>query len=98
MSSQGANTTTIVTRYPFNSLSLRDSSDYTRLKKETVIYADPKQQTITNTSNPTDKSGLAYEKYGSEFRLTFLNGRFKCQTTCDGNAFSGNGVRSIPNI
>jgi len=96
MSSQGANTTSVV-GYTFNELSLRDSSDYTRLKKERVIYADPKQQTITNTSNPTDKTGLAYEKYGSEFRLTFLNGRFKC-ISCPANAFSGNGVRSISNI
>lgn len=94
MSSQGANTTSVV-GYAFDRDSLRDSSDYTRLKKETIIYADPKQQTITNTSNQTDKTGLAYEKYGSEFRLTFLNGRFKC-TICPGNAFSGNGVRSIP--
>jgi hypothetical protein len=92
MSSQGANTTSVV-GYAFDRDSVRDSSDYIRLKKERVIYADPKQQTITNTSNQTDKSGLAYEKYGSEFRLTFLNGRFKCRT-CPGNAFSGNGVRS----
>jgi hypothetical protein len=92
MSSQGANTIDVVD-YPFNNLSLRDSSDYTRLKKETVIYTDPKHQSITNGSNPTDKTGLAYEKYGSEFRLTFLNGRFKC-IYCPGNAFSGNGVRN----
>jgi hypothetical protein len=92
MSSQGANTTNL-DGYAFDKDSVRDSSDYTRLKKERVIYADPKQQTITNTSNPTDKTGLAYEKYGSEFRLTFLNGRFKC-ISCPGNAFSGNGVRS----
>jgi hypothetical protein len=107
MSSQGANTTVLsqspldpdisVPLYPFNPLSLRDSSDYTRLKKERVIYADPKQQTITDPKNPSDKTGLAYEKYGSEFRLTFLNGRFKC-TSCPANAFSGNGVRSISNI
>ncbi len=95
MSSQGANTTTIITRYPFNPLSLRDSSDYIRFKKETVIYSDPKHKTTTNGSNLTDKTGLAYEKYGSEFRLIFLNGRFKCKTTnCPANAFSGNGVRS----
>jgi hypothetical protein len=91
-SSQGANTTDVV-GYPFNPLSLRDSSDYTRLKKETVVYADPKHKTTTNGSNPTDKTGLAYEKYGSEFRLNFLNGRFKCRT-CSGNAFNSNGVRS----
>jgi hypothetical protein len=95
MSSQGANTTTIVTRYRFNQLSLRDSSDYTQMKKERIIYSDPKHKTTTNGSNPTDKSGLAYEKYGSEFRLNFLNGRFKCRTSdCNANAFSGNGVRS----
>jgi hypothetical protein len=91
-SSQGANTTNVV-GYAFNQLSLRDSSDYTRLKKERVIYADPKHKTTTNGSNPTDKTGLAYEKYGSEFRLNFLNGRFKC-ISCPSNAFSGNGVRS----
>jgi len=94
MSSQGANAT-ILDGYVFNSLSLRDSSDYIRFKKETVIYSDPKHRSTTNGSNPTDKTGLAYEKYGSEFRLTFLNGRFKCRTTnCPSNAFSGNGVRS----
>ena len=94
MSSQGANTTSVV-GYAFDRYSVRDSSDYTRLKKETVIYTDPDHQTTTNPNNPTDKTGLAYEKYGSEFRLTFLNGRFKCKTTdCPGNAFSGNGVRS----
>lgn len=92
MSSQGENTTNVV-GYAFNPLSLRDSSDYIRFKKETVIYSDPKHKTTTNGSNLTDKTGLAYEKYGSEFRLTFLNGRFKC-TSCPANAFSGNGVRS----
>ena len=96
MSSQSANTTTINYDYAFTQLSLRDSSDYTRMKKERSVYRDPDYRNTTNGSNSTDKTGLAYEKYGSEFRLTFLNGRFKCQTTCDGNAFSGNGVRSIP--
>jgi hypothetical protein len=93
MSSQGANTTDVV-GYTFNGLSVRDSSDYTRLKKERVVYADPKNQNTTDlVNNPSNKTGLSYEKYGSEFRLTFLNGRFKCRT-CPGNAFSGNGVRS----
>ena len=94
MSSQSANTTDVL-GYPFNPLSLRDSSDYTRLKKERVVYADPKNQTITDPNNITDKTGLSYEKYGGGFRLTFLNGRFKCKT-CSGNAFSGDGVRSGP--
>jgi hypothetical protein len=94
MSSQGANTTDVV-GYPFNNLSLRDSSDYTRLKKERLVYADPKHQNTTDSNNPSDKTGLAYEKYGSEFRLTFLNGRFKC-INCPANNFSGDGVRSGP--
>jgi hypothetical protein len=94
MSSQGANAT-LVDGYLFTQLSLRDSSDYTRLKKERVIYADPDNKTTTNVNNPSDKTGLTYEKYGSEFRLNFLNGRFKCRTNnCNGNVFSGNGVRS----
>lgn len=102
MSSQSANTADLslspfnpLNLYPFNPLSLRDSSDYTRMKKERVVYADPKNQTITDPNNPTNKNGLSYEKYGGGFRLNFLNGRFKC-TTCLGNGFSGNGVRSIP--
>jgi hypothetical protein len=95
MSSQGANTTVMNSYYTFTELSLRDSSDYTRMKKERIIYTDPKQQTTIDPNNPTDKTGLAYEKYGGGFRLSFLNGRFKC-ITCDGNAFSGDGVRSVP--
>jgi hypothetical protein len=92
MSSQGPNTTNVV-GYAFSPLSVRDSSDFTSMKKQRIAYADPKNQVTTNTANKTDKLGLSSEKYGSDFRLTFLNGRFKCRT-CNGNAFSGDGIRS----
>lgn len=92
MSSQGANATTF-SGYGYPTSALRDSSDYTAMKKQQIVYADPKNQTTTNTSNITDKSGLSSEKYGGDFRLTFLNGRFKC-TVCSGNAFYGGGIRS----
>jgi hypothetical protein len=92
MSSQGANAT-VFSEYGYPISTLRDSSDYTIMKKQRIVYADPKNQNTTNTNNTTDKFGLSYEKYGSEFRLTFLNGRFKC-INCTANAFSGNGLRS----
>lgn len=92
MSSQADNATTFA-GYGYPSSTLRDSSDYTAMKKQKIVYADPKNQNTTNTTNTTDKSGLSYEKYGGDFRLSFLNGRFKCNV-CSGNAFAGSGVRS----
>lgn len=82
MSSQGVNAST-VSGYPFNELSIRDSSDWIRYKKEARKYANYKTSSTDNKDTEP-----VWLKYGNQFRLTYSFGRFKC-TQCDGNAFSG---------
>ena len=80
-SSQGANATT-VSGYPFQRESIRDSSDWIRLKRESRIYNN------YNASSTDNKLNEPYwMKYGNDFRLSYSFGRFKCEP-CDGNAFS----------
>jgi hypothetical protein len=82
-SSQGANTTTITPGYAYDSDVVRDASDWTRqLKERRKYYSYSTNNTgNTNTHDP-------WFKYGNQFRLTYLFGKFKCGS-CNGNAFNG---------
>lgn len=77
-SSQGGNTTTITPGYAFDRDSIRDSADWTRYVKEQRVY---KAEKPLQTQDP-------WIPYGNAYRLTFLNGKFKCGP-CTGNAFGG---------
>lgn len=81
-SSQGANGDS-VSGYPFNSASLRDASDWIQSIKQSRIYQNYKS---TNTDNQDTEP--YWLKYGNNFRLTYSNGRFKCEPNCDGNVFA----------
>lgn len=87
-SSQGANVGTIPRGYTFTQAVLRDGSDWTTLLKQKTVFGGFK-----STLGVRDTASV-YDKFGNDFRLTFLNGRFKC-TTCYGNAFQENGVRLV---
>ena len=83
MSSQGVNAST-VSGYPFNELSIRDSSDWIRYKKEARKYNNYSQFSSDNKDTKP-----VWLKYGNQFRLTYSFGRLKCDNICSGNAFSG---------
>lgn len=87
-SSQGGNTgktsPSVPDGYDFSANSLRDASDYIRLKREARKYMNYK---TTSTDNKDTEP--VWLKYGNQFRLSYSFGRFKCDGTCDGNAFSG---------
>lgn len=82
-SAQGANSTTITPGYAYDSDVLRDASDWTRQLKETRAYS-------YNAGNPDNKNtgSEPWFKYGNQFRLTYLFGKFKCGS-CNGVAFNG---------
>ncbi len=65
--------------YDFSKVTIRDSSDWTRYVKESKVFKAPKP---LQTEDP-------WIPYGNAYRLTFLNGKFKCGS-CSGNAFGGN--------
>lgn len=58
---------------------IRDASDWTRFRKEGLVYNEYNSGTVV--SDP------AYLVRGNDFRLTYANGRFKC-TDCTGAAFT----------
>lgn len=76
-SSQGPNSDS-VSGYSFDTDSIRDSSDWTRYVKEQRVFKTGK---ALQTEDP-------WIPYGNAYRLTFLNGKFKCGL-CPGNAFGG---------
>lgn len=98
-SSQGLNSQAVdgsVNRAAFlASQSIRDSSDWTRFKKEVRVYS-------SNATEVDVPSVSPWLPYGNDFRLTFLNGQFKRRgktpavtpcTTCGGPDFNtANGV------
>lgn len=72
--------------YQFSRVSIRDSSDWTRYKKETIVAQEVKP---LQTKDP-------WIPYGNAYRLTFLNGKFKCNS-CSATPppytlFAGNGL------
>lgn len=82
-SSQGANSTTITPGYAYDTDVLRDASDWTRQLKEKRKYYSYSTQ---NTGNKAT-GGDPWFKYGNQFRLSYLTGKFKCGS-CDGAAFN----------
>lgn len=80
MSSQGANATTISPGYAFDKDSIRDASDWITYKKQTKVFKVPTDEKL-QTEDP-------WIPYGNGYRLTFLNGKFKCGS-CPANAFGG---------
>lgn len=93
MSSQGVRGVDL-SGYAFQTLSLRDASDVTRMLREQRIYAN------YNGSNTSDDKNAkpTWLKFGNDFRLEYAFGRFKC-TGCAGNAFSQARVGDlVPNV
>jgi hypothetical protein len=72
-------TTQVPIGYRFTTTSIRDSSDWTSYKKQSLIFKDPK----------ADKAKDPWFVHGSEYRLEFLNGQYKSACTgCTGTAFT----------
>lgn len=85
--SVGSSIGQVAAGYTFDPDSIRDSSDWTKRLKERLIYEEYK--TTTNLSDPL------YLVRGNQFRLSYLFGRFKCDSTpCVGGAM--NGIVPIP--
>ena len=82
-SSQGANTATITPGYGYDTDVTRDASDWTRRLKEQRKYYSYSTQ---NTGNKAT-GGDPWFKYGNQFRLSYLTGKFKCGS-CTGAAFN----------
>lgn len=80
MSSQGANATTITRGYAFDKDSIRDASDWISYKKQAKVFNVSNSEKF-QTEDP-------WIPYGNDYRLTFLNGKFKCNS-CPANAFGG---------
>ena len=78
MSSQGPPASVITPGYAFDTRTLRDASDWVKLKKQARIFWDDKILTPKNTSFV----------YGNDFRLESLSGRKVC-FSCQANAFIG---------
>jgi hypothetical protein len=88
MSSQGANAATLVPGYRYSVPAVRDSSDWTSMKKQLIIRAEAP----ATKKYPNDP----WIPFGGNRRLDYLNGQFKRNafsscTNCPGNAFEGNG-------
>jgi hypothetical protein len=64
--------------YEFSTVSIRDASDWTKYKKQALLYKDVNKL----------KSKDPWFVYGNAFRLETLNGENKC-VPCQANAFSG---------
>lgn len=89
MSSQSANSTTLQTasgsdHYTYTNEYNRDASDWTRQKREQRKYANYKTASTDNKD-----SEPIWIKYGNQFRLSYLYGKLKCGSSCNGNAFLG---------
>ena len=88
MSSQGANASAL-SGYAFDTDSLRDASDWTRMKKEQLSYKRYNSTYAASNNVATEDPWL---KYGNGFRLTYLFGKYKCGS-CDGDAFGGSNAK-----
>jgi len=82
-SSQSANSTTITPGYSYDNDVVRDASDWTRQLKERRAYYS---YSTNNTGNKDTTD--PWLKYGNNFRITYLYGKFKCGS-CPANAFNG---------
>jgi hypothetical protein len=95
-SSQGANSDTISVatgsnEYAFSTVYVRNASDWIKYKKQTRIYSNYNPGSIGNKNTKP-----VWDKYGNNIRLDYLNGKLKCDDTCDGNAISGGIPEGIP--
>jgi len=76
-------TVQITPGYTYTQTVLRDSSDWTTLLKQRLVYAKYSQTPVPQTNPP-------WLNRGNNFRLTYLMGQFKCNSgTCSGGAFGG---------
>ena len=73
--------------YIFNTLSIRDGSDWTSYKKQTVILNEDK---AAGFQDP-------WFVYGNESRLQFLQGQYKCPSESCSGPFIGR-VIGLPNL
>lgn len=80
-------TATLSAGYAFDKDALRDAGDWIRYKKQLLVFRENK------TKNFTDP----WFAHGNDYRLTWLNGRYKqpdsapCVSCNNGSAFVGNG-------
>ena len=96
-SSQGANNVTTgavypygtTTGYAFNKAIVRDGSDWTRYVRESRIEKNYISTNTTDNKNPQEW----WAKFGNQFRLDYLTGKWKC-TNCAGGAYNGGPVGS----
>ncbi len=89
MSSQGANATTLDTasgtdNYTYTNEYNRDASDWTRQLREQRKFANYKSSSTANKDTEP-----IWMKSGNQFRLSYLFGKLKCESSCNGNAFLG---------
>jgi hypothetical protein len=73
-------------QYTFTNASIRDGSDWISYKKQTLILNENKSKVFQDP----------WFAHGNDYRLQFLQGRYKNGTPvqcngCTGGAFSGNG-------
>ena len=88
MSSQGANSATLVPGYKYTKAAVRDSSDWTTMKKQLIIRAE--------VPAPNKYPSDPWIPFGGNRRLDYLNGNFKGNAfstcpQCPGGAFRGDG-------
>lgn len=88
--SVGSGTGQVSAGYAFDRDVIRDGSDWTRLKRETLIFNEYRTPSATQTRP-------AWHMRGNNFRLSYAMGQFKCRSgpTCLGGGF-GNTFVPIP--
>lgn len=88
--SVGSGTRQLSAGYPFDQDTIRDGSDWTRFKRQSLIYRDYNSASATQTRP-------VWDMRGNNFRLSYAMGQFKCKSgpACVGVAFE-NTVVPIP--
>lgn len=88
--SVGSSTGQVSAGYTFDQDSIRDGSDWTRFKRQALIYKD------YNTASATQTRPV-WDMRGNNFRLSYAMGQFKCKSdpACTGDAFD-NTIVPIP--
>lgn len=81
----GSGTGQIPRGYPFDIDVIRDSSDWTRFQRQSILYKSYNSASATQTRP-------AWDMRGNQFRLSYGMGQFKCKSiggTCTtGGAFN----------
>jgi hypothetical protein len=88
--SVGSSTNQVSAGYTFDQDSIRDGSDWTRFKRQALIYKDYNSASATQTRP-------AWDMRGNNFRLSYALGQFKCKASpaCQGDAIE-NTIVPIP--